>query len=92
LFVLVCFDIVDDKDRRQAVKIIGDYGCRVQKSVFECSGISEEQYLKMKIRLEGCIDNILDTVRYYRICKDCIRKMEYSGIGDPQLIKAFRIV
>ena len=92
MFILVCFDIVDDKDRRQAVKVLGDYGYRVQKSVFECAGISEEQYLKMKTRLEDCIDNLWDTVRYYRICKDCIRKMEYSGIGDPPLIKAFRIV
>ena len=92
MFVLVCFDIADDKDRRQAVKIIGDYGYRVQKSVFECPEMPEEQYLKMKARLEDCIDSLCDTVRYYRVCSDCVRKIEYSGIGDLPQIKDFQVV
>ncbi len=92
MFILVCFDIVDDKDRRQAVKILGDYGYRVQKSVFECSEISEKQYLKMKARLEDCIDSLWDTVRYYRICSNCVGKIECSGIGDLPQIKDFQVV
>ena len=92
LFVLVCFDIVEDRNRRRAVKIIEEYGNRVQKSVFECNKISEEQFLKMKNRLEDCIDTMWDTVRFYRICMDCINKMEFTGIGTPPFILSYKVV
>jgi len=90
--VLVCFDIVDDKVRRMAVKIIEEYGSRVQKSVFECSQITEEQFLRMRNQLEECIDAIDDTVRFYRICMDCIKKMELIGHGLPPWILTYRVV
>lgn len=83
MFVLVCFDIVDDKNRRLAVKVIGEYGYRVQKSVFECTGINEQQYLRLKSRLEDIIDSLDDTVRFYYICSGCRRRVEFIGIGDP---------
>lgn len=82
MFFLVCFDIVDDRTRYRVVKILKQYGYRVQKSVFECSRVSEEQFLKMKLSVEDRIDHINDTVRYYRLCKQCLRCMEYSGIGE----------
>ncbi|MBW2321305.1 MAG: CRISPR-associated endonuclease Cas2, partial [Deltaproteobacteria bacterium] len=65
MFCLVCFDIVDDRIRYRAVKIIKAYGIRVQKSVFECTSLTEEQFLKMKQRLEDCIDSTQDSVRFY---------------------------
>jgi len=49
MFCLVCFDIVDDRIRYRAVKIIKAYGTRVQKLVFECASITEEQFLKMNL-------------------------------------------
>ena len=92
MLLLVCFDIVEDRARGKAAKILKQYGQRVQKSVFECSGINEEKFLKMKDRMENCIDSTEDTVRYYFICRDCLRKMEYSGIGMPPDTKEFRVV
>jgi len=49
MFCLVCFDIVDDRIRYRAVKIIKVYGTRVQKLVFECASITKEQFLKMNL-------------------------------------------
>jgi len=92
LFFLVCFDIVDDRVRYRVVKILKEYGYRVQKSVFECSRLSEKQFLKMKLRVEDRIDHTADTVRYYRICRECVRNMEYSGVGDPPLELNYQIV
>jgi CRISPR-associated protein Cas2 len=91
MFCLVCFDIVDDRIRYRAVKIIKAYGTRVQKSVFECSSITEEQFLKMKQKLEDCIDNTQDSVRFYFLCKQCLSKMEYSGIGEAPRVMSYRV-
>ncbi|HDG96778.1 MAG TPA: CRISPR-associated endonuclease Cas2, partial [Desulfobacterales bacterium] len=52
MFYLVCFDIVDDRTRQRVVKVLKGYGHRVQKSVFECSKLSEDRYLKLKNKLE----------------------------------------
>ena len=92
MFVVVCFDIVDDRVRHHAVKIIKDYGYRVQKSVFECQDLSEEKFLKMKNRLEDVIDHGEDTVRYYPICKGCVGRVELSGIGIYPKTGTFKIV
>lgn len=92
MFFLICFDIVDDRVRYRTVKILGEFAVRVQKSVFEAAGLSEKQFLTMCERIEDCIDNTSDTVRYYRICKDCLKKMEFSGIGESPMVKTFRVV
>jgi len=91
MFCLVCFDIVDDRIRYRAVKIIKAYGVRVQKSVFECTSITEEQFFKMKQKLEDCIDNTQDSVRFYYICRQCLTKVEWSGIGEVPEIIPYRI-
>jgi len=91
MFCLVCFDIVDDRIRYWAVKIIKAYGTRVQKSVFECASITEEQFLKLKHKLEDCIDNSEDSVRFYFLCKQCLSKMEYSGIGEAPQVVSYRV-
>jgi CRISPR-associated protein Cas2 len=92
MFCLVAFDIVDDKVRYRAVKVLKEYGGRVQKSVFECSRLTEEQFLKMKNRLEACIDGTEDSVRYYFLCRGCLKKMEWSGMGEAPRLEAFKVV
>ncbi len=92
MFCLVCFDIVDDRVRTRVVKVLKSHGQRVQKSVFECASLGEEKYLKMKNRIEDLIDNAEDTVRYYFLCKGCLLRMEYSGIGDSPDRKSYKVV
>ena len=36
MFILVTYDIKDDKKRNKVCNILKDYGNRVQYSVFEC--------------------------------------------------------
>jgi CRISPR-associated protein Cas2 len=91
MFCVVCFDIVDDRTRTRAAKVLKEYGQRVQKSVFEC-GLTEQKFLKLKARLEDLIDNSEDTVRYYFVCKGCLEKMEFSGIGQAPDMADYRVV
>lgn len=80
MFVVVSYDIVDDRKRTKVAKAMKSYGERVQKSVFECR-VDDKQFLKMKRTLESIIDMNEDSVRYYFLCKGCIERIEISGWG-----------
>ncbi|MFH0822532.1 MAG: CRISPR-associated endonuclease Cas2 [Pseudomonadota bacterium] len=80
VFVVVCYDIVDDKRRTRLAKLLTSFGERVQKSVFECR-IDDRRYLKLKAEIEKLIDWEEDGVRYYQLCKGCLRVVEISGTG-----------
>ncbi len=92
MFYVVCFDIVDDRIRYRAVKILKQFGYRVQKSVFECPDLTEKQFIRLKTRLEACIDVTQDSVRYYYLSKDCLWRTECSGIGELPHVEAYRLV
>jgi CRISPR-associated protein Cas2 len=83
MFVVVAYDIVDDKIRRHLVKVLKNYGRRVQKSVFECR-IDDRQYLKMRREIEKLIDFEADSVRYYLLCQRCVGNIEFAGWGAVQ--------
>ena len=81
MFVMISYDIVDDKDRLRLMKFLKDYGDRVQKSVFECN-LDHKTYQEVKAGVEEIINKRKDRVRYYRICKGCVERIEISGWGE----------
>lgn len=78
--MIVSYDISDDKRRLAVGKELLNFGCRVQKSVFECY-IDEGQYADMKRRIESEIDTESDHVRFYRLCKKDEKKAGSAGVG-----------
>jgi CRISPR-associated protein Cas2 len=80
MFVIVSYDVVDDRKRTKIAKAMKSYGDRVQKSVFECR-LDDQQFIKMKKALEGIMDMTEDSVRYYFLCKGCVDRIEISGWG-----------
>ncbi|MDW7774376.1 MAG: CRISPR-associated endonuclease Cas2 [Desulfobulbaceae bacterium] len=88
MFYIICFDISDDRVRSRVNKVLKGAGYRVQKSVFECPNLTEKRFLKIKDRLEALIDHGEDSVRYYQLCRSCLKEVELSGPGElPQLEK-----
>ncbi len=93
MFCLICFDIVDDRKRYRVVKELKGVGVRVQKSVFESGDLKESRYLELKRRLEKIIDHEQDSVRFYFLCKSCVPRIDYSGIGhEPVQDEGFKII
>ena len=66
LFVLIIYDIVNNKRRNAFAKMLNGYGFRVQKSAFEAM-ISANLYLKLLVVIPKYIDKAEDSVRVYRI-------------------------
>ena len=92
MFYLVCFDIVEDPARAKVVKVLKEYGQRVQKSVFECPNLKENRFFRMKNRIEDLIDVTEDSVRYYVLCGSCLSKVEFTGIGKAPDKEAYRVL
>ncbi|UAA40361.1 CRISPR-associated endonuclease Cas2 [Paraneptunicella aestuarii] len=67
---VVCFDISDDKVRRNVVKALMQYGDRVQYSVFELAFKRLGDMQKMQIKLEALLEPG-DEIRFYRLCHQC---------------------
>lgn len=80
MFLVVSYDIVDDRRRLRLAKVLTNYGHRVQKSVFECE-LDNGRYLALKKKVDRLIDHEEDSVRYYSICGRCRRNIEVSGWG-----------
>jgi len=81
MLVMISYDVVEDKKRLKLMKFLKDYGNRVQKSVFEFD-LTTVIYQEVKSGAEKIINKRKDRVRYYRICKGCVDKVEISGWGE----------
>lgn len=65
-FVLIIYDIVNNKRRNKIAKELKGFGFRVQKSCFEAM-LTSQNYKKMLIKLECLLDYNEDSIRIYKI-------------------------
>lgn len=80
MFIIISYDISEDKRRNKIFKILKDYGQWIQYSLFECD-LAKKDYLKLRDRLERVIDDENDSIRFYFVCNSCRDKIE--KIGGP---------
>lgn len=78
MYIVVCYDISDDKRRTKIHKVLKSYGQWMQFSVFECN-LSEPQYAKLRSRLSKLIKPEQDSIRFYFLCRCCQDKVERIG-------------
>jgi len=88
---LICYDITDDKIRSKAVKILENYGVRVQYSVFEFN-LNPAKILEMKYKLlkKKLIDQKFVSFTIYPLCENCYNKVE--RFGDSRILDKKTIV
>ena len=65
-FVLIIYDIVDNRKRVKLAKLLSGYGKRVQKSAFEAM-LTTQRYNKLIEEIQRYIDKTEDNVRIYKI-------------------------
>lgn len=89
MWVVVCYDIPDDRRRLKAARVCLGFGMRVQRSVFEAE-LTPAQLGRLKAKLLRVIDREQDSVRIYKLCADCIKQTEV--ICGPPVVEASRVL
>lgn len=80
MFIIISYDIVDDRRRTKVMKLLKGHGTRVQYSVFECH-LSQEQLERLARELKGAINLNTDSVRCYLLDADAVARIRIVGIG-----------
>jgi len=75
MFVVIAYDIPDDRRRTRVARLLQNYGQRVQRSVFECD-VTPQHYAALRLRLASAIRHDTDSVRYYTLCRACVGSIE----------------
>jgi CRISPR-associated protein Cas2 len=83
MFVVVSYDVPEDKRRTKIHKILKSYGQWMQYSVFECD-LTDTQYAKLRSRLSKVIKPNVDSIRFYSLCACCQPKVERIGGEMPR--------
>lgn len=79
MYLVVSYDIRDDKRRNRIHKTLKNFGERIQFSVFECD-LTKEQVLRMQHALKRIImEEDHDSVRFYHLCDGCKAKIDRIG-------------
>ena len=76
-FVVVAYDVADNRRRGKVVKILEKAGVRINYSVFECM-LTDAQYEKLRTDIGKKINVKEDSVAYYPICLDCYTHIIYQ--------------
>ena len=88
MLILVSYDVPDDRRRTKLAHTLKDFGQRVQYSVFECL-LDEDEIARLSARVAKLTDPAEDSVRFYRLCANCVERIEILGLGkvteDPDI-------
>ncbi len=84
MFVVVSYDIPDDRRRTRVMKALKDFGAHVQYSVFECE-LKAEDYRRMRQRLSKLVNREEDSVRFYVLCQEDVKKRRVWGIKRAEV-------
>lgn len=85
-FVVVVYDISDDKRRTKLHDVLLNYGTPVQYSVFECL-VDPAEWTALRHKLVQEIAHDRDSIRFYFLGSNWKRRVEHIGIEtgyDPE--------
>ncbi len=88
-FMVVVYDISNDKRRTKLHNALKDFGTPVQYSVFECL-LTARELQRMERAVNKIIKPRLDRVRYYPLCRGCVDKIKVTSgpeaLGEQAVI------
>lgn len=89
MFVVICYDIVEDRRRTKVMKHLKGVGFHAQKSVFECF-LDQKRIDKLIKRLRHFINEEEDSLRIYILPEHFCEQTLIVGRGEkntlPRLI------
>jgi CRISPR-associated protein Cas2 len=92
MFILVSYDIMDNKRRLKIANTLLDFGGeRVQYSVFECY-ITDRNFERLQARLTKLMNKEEDSIRIYTLCETCRPKSLRLGVAKVVEAPGLRIL
>lgn len=79
-FVLISYDISNDRRRSKVARTLEDYGRRVQYSVFECL-LQPADLRRLNHALQPWVVDPQDSIRFYFISADDLSRIKVIGHG-----------
>ncbi|HPT78929.1 MAG TPA: CRISPR-associated endonuclease Cas2 [Candidatus Atribacteria bacterium] len=85
MMVLITYDVnletpSGSNRLRRVAKVCENVGQRVQKSVFECI-VQPDQFVLLKSKLLSIIDKEKDSLRFYLLGANWVRRIEHYGVA-----------
>lgn len=77
-FVVIAYDVVDDRRRHRIFKALKNHGRHVQYSVFECD-LDPKVIARLQKKLARLINAEEDNIRFYFLDRDAISRIQEIG-------------
>ena len=86
MFIVVSYDIPEDRRRAKVLKTLKNFGLHVQYSVFECH-LNAAEYKRLRQTLKPLLDQRRDNMRFYVLCEEDVKKKTVWGQErvDPEI-------
>jgi CRISPR-associated protein Cas2 len=75
MFIVVAYDVANDRRRVRLRSVLRKYGLPVQESVWECH-VTAREARALKAEVRKTIRKQSDLVRFYTLCADCQELVE----------------
>lgn len=90
-WVVVSYDIADDKRRAKVRQTLEGYGQRAQYSVFECE-LRPADLNRLEAKLRAIIESESDDIRFYLLCEACVGKVRTLGRAKTHRHVGYRVL
>lgn len=80
---VIAYDIPNDKRRTKIHKILLGHGKWTQYSLFECF-LTRTELVLLQAKLAEHLRSDQDSVRFYPLCANCVRRVETVGGLPPK--------
>lgn len=81
-YVVIAYDVPEDRRRNRICKMLKNHGRHVQYSVFECE-LRRRDYLRLRERLATLINPAEDNIRFYFLDQGAVARIEQ--VGKPRM-------
>ncbi|MBX7224372.1 MAG: CRISPR-associated endonuclease Cas2 [Blastocatellia bacterium] len=73
MYVLVVYDIANQRRLQKIAALLERYGLRIQRSVFECE-LNPPQIAQLCAEIKAVMNRKQDRVQLYPLCRECQTK------------------
>lgn len=84
MFIVISYDIPDDRRRTKVMKVLKDFGRHVQYSVFECD-LKRDDYARLRQRLKKLVNPRQDNIRFYVLSQEDLKKRQVWGVERTEV-------